>query len=162
MRKAAQFTGAALIAAVLMTGCGNGGKDGGDAKKNDAAPSAGSGSQQQSQAPAADGGADAAALQGSWAKGGFLTKDLVILAVAGDHASVSAAPKVACSGKVVTTAKPVTLDLKCLDGGTEYAKGTVKSVDARSITIAWASGKEDVLKKDTEAGKPAGLPKTGG
>ncbi|WP_372410909.1 hypothetical protein [Streptomyces luteireticuli] len=161
MRKAAQFTGAALIAAVLMTGCGSGSKDDGDAKKNDAASSGSSGSGQQSQAPAA-GGDGAAALQGGWAKGSLLDKSLMVLAVAGDHASLSVAPKVACSGKVVTTARPVTFELKCLDGSTEYAKGTVKSVDAKSITVAWASGKEDTLKKDTEADKPAGLPKAGG
>ncbi|MFI9720410.1 hypothetical protein ACIHFE_12230 [Streptomyces sp. NPDC052396] len=163
MRKAAQITGAAVIAAVLMTGCSKS-SDGGDKKADGSASASAQPSQQQdqqpsSQAPAQDKTTDfnIADLKGAWAKGKLLDNSLVIVSISGNFAMVSAGTD-ACSGKLAET-RPITMDLKCQSGKTDYAKGTIKRYDGKSITVAWASGKEDVLEKKVSDGKPVnGLP----
>ncbi|MEV5507753.1 hypothetical protein [Streptomyces orinoci] len=160
MRKAAQITGAAVIAAVLMTGCSKS-SDGGDKKADGSASASAQPAQQQpsSQAPAQDKSTDfnIADLKGAWAKGKLLDNSLVIVSISGNYAAVSAG-KEACSGKLAET-RPITMDLKCQPAGGEYSKGTIKRYDGKSITVAWASGKEDVLEKKVSDGKPVnGLP----
>ncbi|MBT2384153.1 hypothetical protein [Streptomyces sp. ISL-11] len=159
MRKAVQITGAALIAAVLMTGCGS--ESGGD-KKDEATPAADAPKQTPGDAPAKDPAkgpnTSAAALAGAWSKGKLADKSMRILSFSGNAAALNAMTY-ACAGKVVDNAQPVTLTFNCKNGNTEYAQGTVKSVNANSLTIAWASGKEDTFSKSVdEAGKPNGLP----
>ncbi|MFI1969431.1 hypothetical protein BLA24_14380 [Streptomyces cinnamoneus] len=161
MRKAVQITGAALIAAVLMTGCSKSSDDkGGDKGKETGATAPADPAKQPSGAPAADKPANvkAADLSGGWSKGKLSDQSLLILSFASNTVMLSG--KTACSGKVNDTAQPVTLDIThCQDGSTEYGKGTVKSFDGKSLTISWASGKEDTLTKTVGAdGKPAGLP----
>ncbi|MFE0042893.1 hypothetical protein [Streptomyces albireticuli] len=163
MRKAVQITGAAIIAAVLMTGCGSESEDGGaDKPAQSSAPPAeapkGTG-QTPAEDPAKAGGGDvtAAKLAGGWSKGKLTDKSFMILSFSGKTVMLSVAGQ-ACSGTVNDTAKPVALTFNCKDGA-EYASATVKSVDAASLTVAWASGKEDTLKKAVSTdGKPAGLP----
>ncbi|MGW1076868.1 hypothetical protein [Streptomyces sp. NPDC002537] len=163
MRKAVQITGAALVAAVLMTGCSSQSDDG-DKKAGATAPAA---DQQQKPgdtasapaAPAGGGTVKAAELQGGWAKGKLMDKSLLILSFSRNLVMLSG--KTACSGTVVDTAQPVTIDIThCQDGSNEYAKGTVKSVDAKTLTVAWANGKVDTFTKAVGTdGKPAaGLP----
>lgn len=158
MRKAVQITGAAIIAAVLMTGCGSESKDGGD-KPAQATPPADA-PKAPSQEPAAGGGdVTATKLAGGWSKGKLADKSIMILSFSDKTVMLSTAGK-ACAGMVNESAKPVALTFNCKDGGTQYASATVKSVDANSLTVVWASGTEDTLKKAVGMdGKPAaGLP----
>ncbi|MEU4212849.1 hypothetical protein AB0F13_23105 [Streptomyces sp. NPDC026206] len=166
MRKAVQITGAAIIAAVLMTGCSKSSDD--EGKKTGATPSADAGKQtpgdaSKGQTPGGTPGKNnvsAADLAGGWSNGGKLTdKSLVILSFA--QSTVMLSGKTACSGTLVDNAQPVTINIKrCQDGSTDYTTGTVKNFDGKSFTVAWASGKEDKFSKAVGAdGKPAaGLP----
>ncbi|MGK5545627.1 hypothetical protein ACSNOH_12965 [Streptomyces sp. URMC 127] len=163
MRKAVQITGAALCAAVLMTGCSSG-SDGG--KKDDKpAGSATPPSQapaEQPSSPAADAGgqrATAAGLAGGWSNNGKLTdKSLVILSFAQNTVMLSG--KTACSGTLVDNSQPATITIKrCQDGSTDYSTGTIKDFDGKSFTVVWASGKQDKMTKAVGGdGKPAGVP----
>ncbi|WP_116212547.1 hypothetical protein [Streptomyces olivoreticuli] len=160
MRKAVQITGAALIAAVLMTGCSS--QSDGDKKTGGATPPAAQPDKPADPAAAKGGNVKAADLKGGWSKGKLMDKSLLIMSFSGNMVMLSG--KTACSGTVVDTTQPVTINIThCQDGSTEYAKGTIKSVDAKTLTVAWASGKEDTLTKTVGAdGKPAaevpGLP----
>ncbi|UQI43035.1 hypothetical protein M1P56_00855 [Streptomyces sp. HU2014] len=162
MRKAVQITGAAIIAAVLMTGCGSESKDGGAKEPAQATPPADA-PKAPSQAPAEDpaksgGDVTAAKLAGGWKKGKLQDNSFLVLSFAGRTAALSG-PGQSCTGTVNDSAKPVTLAFKCKQGD-QYASGTVKGVDAGSLTVAWASGKEDTFTKAVGTdGKPAaGLP----
>ncbi|MEV5241257.1 hypothetical protein AB0K89_19425 [Streptomyces cinnamoneus] len=168
MRKAVQITGAAFIAAVLMTGCSKS-SDGGD-KKADTKPSADApaqtpGGSAKPEAPADEPGKNnvtAADLAGGWSNGGKLTdKSMLILSFAGNQVMLSG--KTACSGTVVDNAQPVTINIKhCQDGSTDYATGTIKNFNGKSFTVAWASGKEDKMSKavggDGKPALPGGIP----
>ncbi|MFH8789652.1 hypothetical protein [Streptomyces roseoverticillatus] len=161
MRKAVQITGAALCAAVLMTGCSSS-SDGG--KKDDkpvggATPTSQAPAEQPS-SPAADAGqrATAAGLAGGWSNNGKLTdKSLVILSFAQNTVMVSG--KTACSGTLVDTSQPATITIKrCQDGSTDYSTGTIKDFDGKSFTVVWASGKQDKMSKAVGSdGKPTGV-----
>ncbi|MBB5122833.1 hypothetical protein AF335_22155 [Streptomyces eurocidicus] len=162
MRKAVQITGAAIIAAVLMTGCGSESKKGDGDKPAQATPPADAPkapSQAPAEAPAASGGdVTAAKLAGGWKKGKLEDNSFLVLSFAGRTAMLSGAGQ-SCTGMVNDSAKPVTLAFKCKEGA-QYASGTVKRADAASLTVAWASGTEDTFKKAVGVdGKPAaGLP----
>ena len=148
MRKAAQITGAALIAAVLMTGCSSGSKKDDSSSKPTDSASAGSGDQQQTSNPPAQSGdkaITAAQLAGSWMKGKPGSPDFLMLAIIQQHASVI--DHNTCDGQVIDNAQPVTLTFTCKDGDKKHAKGTVKSVDGSSLTVAWESGETDTLTK---------------
>ncbi|GGY09070.1 hypothetical protein [Streptomyces hiroshimensis] len=161
MRKAVQITGAALCAAVLMTGCSSS-SDGG--KKDDkpvggATPTSQAPAEQPS-SPAADAKrATAAELAGGWSNGGKLAdKSIVILVFTQNTVTLSG--KTACSGTLVDNAQPATITIKhCQDGSKDYTTGTIKDFDGKSFTVAWASGKEEKMIKTVGSdGKPAGLP----
>ncbi|WP_367139523.1 MULTISPECIES: hypothetical protein [Streptomyces] len=162
MRKAVQITGAALCAAVLMTGCSSG-SDGG--KKDDkpvggATPTSQAPAEQPS-SPAADAGgqrATAAGLAGGWSNNGKLTdKSLLILVFTQNTVTLSG--KTACSGTLVDNSQPATITIKhCQDGSTDYTTGTIKDFDGKSFTVAWASGKQEKMSKTVGAdGKPTGV-----
>ncbi|WKU45514.1 hypothetical protein Q3V23_16360 [Streptomyces sp. VNUA116] len=163
MRKAVQITGAALCAAVLMTGCssssGGGKKD--DKPVGGATPTSQAPAEQPS-SPAADTGgqrASAATLAGGWSNNGKLTdQSLLILVFTQDKVTLSG--KTACSGTLVTTSQPATITIKhCQDNSTDYATGTIKDFDGKSFTVAWASGKQDKMSKTVGSdGKPTGVP----
>ncbi|GHG76106.1 hypothetical protein [Streptomyces griseocarneus] len=145
MRKAVQITGAAVIAAVLMTGCGSSGDD----KDKETGQPAPTGASKPAEAPK-DKPAEtpakpvkAADLAGSWGNGGkhadnslqtyTFTKNMVVMA-----------GKDTCTGQVVDNAQPVTLTMKNCPGRTT---GTVKGFDGKSLTVSWEGGKEDKLTK---------------
>ncbi|MFF7731052.1 hypothetical protein [Streptomyces sp. NPDC008001] len=163
MRKAVQITGAALCAAVLMTGCSSG-SDGG---KKDDKPAAGTTPASQAPAeqpssPAADAGgqrATAATLAGGWTNGGKLAdQTIVIMSFAGNTVMLSG--KTACSGTLVDNSQPATVTIKhCQDGSKDYTTGTIKGFDGKSFTVAWASGKTEKMTKTVGSdGKPTGVP----
>ncbi|MEV4433644.1 hypothetical protein [Streptomyces sp. NPDC049555] len=158
MRKAVQITGAAVVAAVLMTGCSKSSDDKKTdpaAKPSGAASSAPAADPAASQKPIGSGNVTAAELKGGWSKGKLSDQSLMVMSFAGNQVMLST--KTACSGKLVDNAQPATVEINhCQDGSTDYAKGTIKKFDGKSLTIAWASGKEDTLTKTVGGdGKPA-------
>ncbi len=145
MRKAAQITGAAVVAAVLLSGCGKGGGSAKDATPTPATSDAPSAS---AAAAATAGGAK---LDGTWqAKGPGGPTTLTIV---GDKAAV-AAGKTVCAGAVVTNGKAY-LRLKCTDGSKQRAEGiAAPSPDGTSLSVNW-NGTTETFSRTA---KPVNLP----
>ncbi|MBO0652077.1 hypothetical protein J1792_04475 [Streptomyces triculaminicus] len=154
MRKAVQITGAAVIAAVLMTGCGSSGgekdKETGQPAPTEASKPADAPKDKPAETPAKQ--VTAADLEGSWTNGGK-HGDNSLQSYTFTKSHVVIAGKATCTGQVVDNAQPVTLTMKNCPG---HTTGTVKSFDGKSFTVAWDSGTQDKLTK--LAGLPAGLP----
>ncbi|AXK33039.1 hypothetical protein DVA86_10650 [Streptomyces armeniacus] len=135
---------AALAATLLIAGCGS--DDGGDSssKESEASESQDKGGEEN--APEEEAGTEVKAMdiQGGWTTEGAGSSAL-ILVVAEQKALVTG--KFACSGEVVDSTQPATLDLKCADGSTDYAKGTFKSFDGEKLTVAWDSGQSSTFTK---------------
>ncbi|MEV0368608.1 hypothetical protein AB0I10_02045 [Streptomyces sp. NPDC050636] len=155
MRKAISFASAAAAAALLLAGCG--GSNGGEGKDGQQSAQPTSSAGQNTDAPGG-GNVDSAALQGGWTTDALhADKGLLILAIAKD--TVLLTGKNSCSGKLKADAQPVTLDLTCTKGNNDHAKGTVKSLNGKELTIAWASGKEDTFtKSEMPSGMPTDMP----
>ncbi|GAA1881506.1 hypothetical protein [Streptantibioticus ferralitis] len=128
MRKAAQITGAALVAAVLVSGCSSSKNDG---NKTVATPSATASQAAPSSAPSAD--APAGKIDGSWA--GQNADGVKTLTIVGDKAAI--AGKKVCVGAVVTAGKTL-LHLKCADHSTIDAVVT-PGADGKSLSVNWGS-----------------------
>ncbi|MCD9144966.1 hypothetical protein [Streptomyces albireticuli] len=157
MRRAAQFTGAALVAAVLMTGCGSGGdKDGG--KKEAGAPSA------APSPPAGDGasgGKGGSALDGVYAaRSGDGPVGLSVYQ--GKAALYADSGKRACTGTVGVDKKPVTFTLTCADGNTDRASGKVDQADGKTLVVSWADGRKDTFSRTGDAAQLPDPAKLGG
>ncbi|MFI1797659.1 hypothetical protein ACH427_09910 [Streptomyces sp. NPDC020379] len=156
MRKAVQITGAAFIAAVLMTGCGSQSDD----KDKSATPPpsaptkpAGPAAQDPAEGTGVTGpveGTYAAKIDGTgW--GLVISPSMAALAGAGH----------VCDGTVDHNAKPPTLTLKCADGDTLRTQGEIVSADGKTLVVSWSSGKKDTFLKTEKGGAPAGLPDLG-
>ncbi|MFG3499239.1 hypothetical protein [Streptomyces sp. NPDC047928] len=149
---------ACVTAAVALTGCGSGddsGKGGPSATPPPASPSTGG-------TDAGPGSATLAGVEGSWA--GITDGKPVNLTVRKGQAVVITEARV-CQGEAKEAgvagetgeAGEVTLALRCQDGNTDRATGTVESVDGTQIVVAWDGGKRDTLMKAT-ANLPSSLP----
>ncbi|MGW1816319.1 hypothetical protein ACWCQM_22460 [Streptomyces sp. NPDC002125] len=144
---------AALAAALTLTACGSGDDSGG------APSSAGSGTA-RSTAPVGDDaaeGADSAeatALEGTWA--GESDGSPLALSVSSGKVALVADQHV-CGGEVKHTGE-VTLALKCVDGNTDRAMGTVKSNDGKKLVVSWEAGGEDTLTRAPSGSVAPGLP----
>ncbi|MBC2878763.1 MULTISPECIES: hypothetical protein [Streptomyces] len=162
MRKAAQITGAALIAAVLMTGCSSGSDDK-DGKKADAKPEQSAG---RSAAPGQDG--EGAKGDGSEDKlisspgGAYLAQSaegpVALTIVAGQAALASDGGKRTCSG----TVSGKSLTLTCSDGGDKRTRGLIEKSDATSMVVFWEGGPKETFARQSGGAKLPGLPKLGG
>ncbi|MEU1374327.1 hypothetical protein ABZ442_11725 [Streptomyces triculaminicus] len=160
MRKAVQITGAAIFAAVLMTGCGSSGgekdKETGQPAPTGASKPADAPKDKPAETPAKQ--VTATDLAGGWSNGGKLAdKSIVVLTFADKIVAISG--KSTCTGELVDNAQPVTINVKhCQDGAKDYTTGTIKDFTGKSFTVAWASGKEEKYNKALSAdGKPAGV-----
>ncbi|WP_442695847.1 hypothetical protein [Streptomyces pseudogriseolus] len=152
-----------LAGALTLTACG--GDGGGDGGSDDSA-----GTPTPSVTRTADsgggtggtGGSDGAPagdLQGSW----LTTADgkAVVLMVNGNEAALFATGGTVCSGTAKGDSEQ-TITLKCPTGDGDRTKGTVGSVDGKSLTVTWegAAGTETYTK--AEGGSlPPGLPTEG-
>ncbi|WP_190131273.1 hypothetical protein [Streptomyces mashuensis] len=149
MRKAAQITGAALVAAVLMTGCSSGSDD--KKNKGDATPPP---APSATAAPTQGGSGAAGATDGGYAA---QTADgLVGLSLsAGTATLVSDGGKHLCTG----TVRGKSIDLKCPDGSTKRTMGLIEKSDATSMVVFWEGGDRETFVKKADAGQlPTALP----
>jgi len=141
VRTSARYAGAAVLAAVLLVGGCGGGDGGGDGPDAGNSPAA-----RDSAGPTADAGdrtPDGGGVEGTWStKDGA---DALVLSVSGNQAALLG--ETACSGPVDTASDPVTFTLTCTDGSTDRTEGTVKSLDGKSLTVAWKSGATDTFTK---------------
>ncbi|MGX8909961.1 hypothetical protein ACR820_32845 [Streptomyces netropsis] len=150
MRTAAQCTGAAFIAAVLLTGCGGGDGDGKAGGEPSASASKGTSG---NSAPAKDGavgsldGVYAAAPSADGAVGLSLSRGRAALYADGG--------KRVCTGTFGEGAGPVTLTLTCGDKNTDRTRGTVERPGGKTVVVSWESGKKDTF---TRTGPAAELP----
>lgn len=145
---------AGLVAALTLTACGSG-DDSGKAKDSGTGSDAG-----QSATPGAGSedsgtpGAEAAALDGTWA--GLSDGKAVALSVASGKVALVADQHV-CQGDVKDMGE-VMLALKCTDGNTDRTMGSIESNDGTTLVVSWDAGGKDTLTK-TDPGKlPTGLP----
>ncbi|MFF5126940.1 hypothetical protein ACFY41_08335 [Streptomyces syringium] len=145
MRTAAQCTGAAFIAAVLLTGCGGGG----DGKADDKPSARASGSS----TPAGNGASGS--LDGVYAAAPSADGALGLSLTHGRAALYADGGKRVCTGTVGEGAGPVTLTLTCGDGNTDRTRGTVERPGGRTVVVSWESGKKDTF---TRTGAAAELP----
>ncbi|WP_344319895.1 hypothetical protein [Streptomyces macrosporus] len=136
MRTSARYAGAAALAAMLLVGgCGGGGSE-------ESEPERSARETTEPTQDAGDGSSDGG-VEGTWStkNGG----DALVLSISGDQAALLG--ETACSGPVDTGADPITFSLECTDKSTDRTKGTVKSVDGKSLTVAWESGATDTFTK---------------
>jgi len=163
-RRSVRAAGAALalVGALALTACTDGGDSDGDSAKDgtsSAAPSASA----SADTGGADGGSPSAAvgdLEGSW----LATTDghAVALMVTGDKAALFATGGSVCSGTAGEESGTRTIRLKCTDGSDDRTDGTVESVDGTSLKVRWqgAVGEESYTR--SEGGSlPPGLPTAG-
>ncbi|MER5786121.1 hypothetical protein ABT104_31055 [Streptomyces mobaraensis] len=159
MRKAAQITGAALIAAVLMTGCSSGSDDK-DGKKDEVKPAR---SAEQSAAPGEGAKGDGAEDKLISSPGGvYLAQSaegpVALTIAAGQAALASDGGKRTCSG----TVSGKSLTLKCSDGGDKRTRGVIEKSDATSMVVFWEGGPKETFTRQSGGAKLPGLPKLGG
>jgi hypothetical protein len=155
-------TAVGLAGALALTACsGDGSGDSGGSGDATPTPSpsttatagSGDGRADASRAPASD-------LEGSWltTAGG----KAVALMVTGEQAALFATGGTVCSGTAREDGGTHTIRLKCTDGSTDRAHGTVGSAGTSSLKVTWdgALGTETYTK--AEGGKlPTGLPTAG-
>ncbi|MEU2678689.1 hypothetical protein ABZ638_17580 [Streptomyces sp. NPDC007107] len=144
---------AGLVAALTLTACGS------DAPAEDKAPntattptpsgSAGSGTE-----GGASGGADAAALEGTWT--GTSDGLPVVLSVTSGKVALTAGRHI-CQGDVKDMGETM-LALKCHDGDTARTMGSIGSNDGEKLVVSWGAGTEDTLTKADPSELPTGLP----
>ncbi|MET9643626.1 hypothetical protein ACFZB6_15050 [Streptomyces syringium] len=149
MRTAAQCTGAAFIAAVLLTGCGGGGDGKAGGEPSASASKGASGNS----APAKDGASGS--LDGVYAAAPSADGAVGLSLSHGRAALYADGGKRVCTGAVGEGAGPVTLTLTCGDGNTDRTRGTVERPGGRTVVVSWESGRKDTF---TRTGAAAELP----
>jgi len=150
VRRAA-LAAAGLTGVLVLTACSGGGSD------DDTSPSSSaSASSTASASASASGGTSSAAsgeVAGSWlaTTGG----KAVALLVNGDQAGLFATGGTVCSG----SASADLIRLKCTDGSTDRADGTVVSVGRTKLKVRWSGGLGTETYTRAEGGRmPSGLP----
>ncbi|MFF4528715.1 hypothetical protein ACFY1P_05525 [Streptomyces sp. NPDC001407] len=136
----------ALVAAVLMTGCGSGG----DKKSAD--------EQSASTPPGTSGDSAATGPAGHYdgVYGARSDDGMIGMTIAQGKAVVYADNgKRACMGTVDEKDRPAKITLKCADGDTERTAGTVDRSDGKTLVVSWGAGRTDTF---TKSGDPMPLP----
>ncbi|WP_338932971.1 hypothetical protein WEB32_32525 [Streptomyces netropsis] len=152
MRKAAQFTGAAFIVAVLLTGCGGGG-GGGDAQTGDKPSASASAGTSGNGTPAKEGASGS--IDGVYAAAPSADGAVGLSISHGRAALYAGGGKRVCTGTVGEGTGPVTLTLTCGDGNTDRTRGKVERSSGKTVVVSWESGKKDTF---TRTGAAAELP----
>ncbi|MEV7074884.1 hypothetical protein ACIQJT_18530 [Streptomyces sp. NPDC091972] len=149
----AGLAAAGLVGALALTACSGGGSD------DDASPTS-SASAPPSASPSASSSGTSSSASGEVA-GSWLTTTggkAVALLVNGDRAGLFATGGTVCSG----SASAKTIRLKCADGNTDRAEGTVESVGRTELRVKWSGAAGTETYTRAEGGRlPSGLPTAG-
>ncbi len=130
MRNAVRITGAAMVAAVLVSGCSSSSNSGKAKPDDSAAPS------QSAASAAPSASAPVVKLDGTWA--GDNADGVKSLTVVGDKAAI--AGKTVCAGAAVVVGGQTLLHLKCADHSTDHANGVVTpDSDGKALSVNWGS-----------------------
>ncbi|MEV5980795.1 hypothetical protein [Streptomyces sp. NPDC052114] len=153
-----------LAAALALTGCGSDGDGGGGGGKKDRGSASGGsdtsddGGSTGGSTGGSDSGSKGGSLEGTW----IATADgkPLALAVTGKTATLLG-EDVLCNGTAGEEMGSQMINLKCPKGSSDRTMGMVKSVNGKSMKVAWeGTGTDEFLK--TEGGKlPEGLPTAG-
>ncbi|MFF1305108.1 hypothetical protein [Streptomyces sp. NPDC058307] len=149
----AGLAAAALVGALVLTACSDGGSD------DDTSPSSNA-PVSPSASPSGGTGGTSSSASGEVAGNWLATSrgKAVALLVNGDQAGLFATGGAVCSG----TASADTIRLKCTDGSTDRADGTVESVSRTTLKVKWSGGIGTETYTRAEGGKlPSGLPTAG-
>ncbi|GAA2949365.1 MULTISPECIES: hypothetical protein [Streptomycetaceae] len=141
---------AGLVAALALTACGSDDDAGGEPAVSGAERSATPGGD----ADSGSGGAEAAALDGTWT--GTSDGRAVVLSVSSGKVALVADQHV-CQGDVKDMGE-VMLALTCADGNTDRTMGAIESNDGEKLVVSWDGGAEDTLTKSDPGKLPTGLP----
>ncbi|MEV6961410.1 hypothetical protein AB0M97_19855 [Streptomyces sp. NPDC051207] len=149
-----------VAGSLALAACSDGGDGGEGAGKASDTPSASASASADGGDGGASDGASASAspggLEGSW----LATTDgkAVALVINGTQAGLFTTGGTVCSG----TAEDESIRLKCTDGATERANGTVGAVNATKLTVTWEGTLGEETYTRSEGGKlPTGLPTAG-
>ncbi|MER7565488.1 hypothetical protein ACGFWE_28840 [Streptomyces sp. NPDC048523] len=152
----AGLVAAALVGALALTACSGGGSDDDTSPSSNApvSPSASS-----SGGTGGTGGTSSSAsgeVAGNWLA--TTRGKAVALLVNGDRAGLFVTGGTVCSG----TASADRIRLKCSDGSTDRAEGTVESVDKTTLKVKWSGGIGTETYTRAEGNNlPSGLPTAG-
>ncbi|MEV4440480.1 hypothetical protein AB0K09_15935 [Streptomyces sp. NPDC049577] len=143
MRNAVQITGAALLAAVLMTGCSSSSGDDKNVGQDTTAP-AKQPTTPASSAPAVPAGSVDGAYAAQTGEG-----PVGLSLVGGKAAVASEGGKRLCNG----TNHGTSIDVKCPDGSTKRTKGTIEKAEGTTLVVAWEGGPKDTFTRKGDAPK---------
>ncbi|MFJ9153784.1 hypothetical protein ACIRP7_38420 [Streptomyces sp. NPDC102270] len=149
----AGLVAAALVGTLALTACSGGGSD------DDTSPSSNA-PVSPSASPSGDTGGTSSSASGKVAGNWLATTrgKAVALLVNGDRAGLFVTGGTVCSG----TASSDTIRLKCSDGTTDRADGTVESVDKTTLKVKWTGGIGTETYTRAEGNNlPSGLPSAG-
>ncbi|MFE1839117.1 hypothetical protein [Streptomyces sviceus] len=150
VRRAA-LAAAGLTGMLVLTACGGGSSD------DDASPSPSASASSSAPASASASGGTSSSASGEVAGSWLATTGgkAVALLVNGDQAGLFATGGTVCSG----TASADSIRLKCTDGSTDRADGTVVSVGRTKLKVRWSGGIGTETYTRAEGGRlPSGLP----
>ncbi|MFJ9027701.1 hypothetical protein ACIRQP_04110 [Streptomyces sp. NPDC102274] len=154
VRKGAAAAGLVAALAFALTGCGGDSGDDSAGDKGGATASSGTGGESSGSTADSGSGADAASVEGTWA--GLSDGKTVALSVSQGKVALVADQHV-CQGAVEDMGEPM-FSLKCADGNTDRAMGTIESNDGKTLVISWGKGVKDTLAKAGDGKLPEGLP----
>ncbi|MBA0054011.1 hypothetical protein E0L36_25115 [Streptomyces sp. AJS327] len=136
----------AIAAALLVSGCGGSSSDdGGD--KDDKGGSAQSGGGDSGGGGGADGPLDPADLAGGWLSDG---SPKLVLGITKRIGTVTDNNDVACTGPLKPEGQAITFAFTC-KSGSDYSKGTIKSVEDKMMTVEWANGQTTTFTQHSDA-----------
>ncbi|WP_053850667.1 hypothetical protein [Streptomyces sp. NRRL B-24085] len=151
----AGLAAAGLVGALVLTACSGGGSD------DDASPSSSASAPPSASPSAAASSSGTSSSASGEVAGSWLTTTggkAVALLVNGDRAGLFATGGTVCSG----SASAKTIRLKCADGSTDRAEGTVESVGKTELKVRWSGAAGTETYTRAEGGRlPSGLPTAG-
>lgn len=151
MRATARIMGAALVAAVLVSGCGSSHSGAGTTNNENKQATSGTG-KKPTAAPAQRLARDG--MKGTWLSGSGAGPD--VLTIVGNKVTITGERR--CSGRLHRGGE-ASLDLRC-DGRKSRSYGAVVvSPDGRALSVSWDDGREDAFAKTQ---MPAQLPEISG
>jgi hypothetical protein len=156
----AGLAAAGLVGALVLTACSGGNSDD-DASAGSSASASSSASAPASASGSASGSGGTSSSASGEVAGSWLATTggkAVALVVNGDQAGLFATGGTVCSG----TASTDRIRLKCTDGSTDRADGTIESVSKTRLKVKWSGGVgAETYTRAEGSGLPSWLPTAG-
>ncbi|MFC7913639.1 hypothetical protein [Streptomyces sp. NPDC057386] len=154
---------AALAGALLLTACGGGGSD--DRSDDNASASPSPSATASADTGGGTGGGEASGKPADGMEGSWLATTggkAVVLVITGTDAGVFTTGGSVCNGTAENASGTRTIRLKCNDGNTDRASGTVDSLSGKTLKVTWTGKAGTETFTRAEGGElPTGLPTAG-